>query len=266
MKEKKIAHKIIKIFKIFKPLSLLMLSLFLTNIDNTKLIAASGNVVELEVENTEKKEDKKDKKENVVKEILEDDDIQDKTSAQSKQENKEQIAKNNNKIGTISDNVGVDNKVYNGDKRYENRQFLNFKTKSGKEFYLIVNYEKNSEQVQFLSDVSEAELLEIIKETKGEKYATEKQDIQDTTKAREELAKEIKKELEKENKEEQAKKTNKKNSSLIDFIPYIAIGCVVGYFLYNRRKKAKEKENFENKDVRQNNSLYDEEEHDEDDE
>lgn len=220
-------------------------------------VFASGKTIELETkvekeEKTEKKSNKENKKKTIeLEEVKKDDNAQDKTSGTTKQENEERVKElekeNVNKIGTITESVGSDNHIYNGDKRHENRQFLTFTSKSGKEYYLIIDYTKEGEQVQFLTDVSEEELLSVIKETRGDKLKSQKDELKDTSEDKEKLAKEIRAELEKElnNKEKSEKVTKTKKQNLIDLVPYILIGGAVGYFFYNRKKKQREKENIE---------------------
>lgn len=162
--------------------------------------------------------------------------------------------------GTLIENVGVDNKSYpirrdissksttstsdtsknttaQSKERPSSdaRQFLTFKTKSGKVFHLIVDHDKSSENVQLLTEVSELDLLNMI-ESK-EKKELPKQEI------KKEEPKEIKKEPKKE------------NSGLGS---YLILGIVLlgalGAGYYFKIVKPKQEENFD----------YEEDENDDD--
>lgn len=59
------------------------------------------------------------------------------------------------------------------------RQFITFKTKSGKTFYLIINYDEEGQNVMLLTEVSEDDLLNMV-ETKEKPKEEVKKDRRDT--------------------------------------------------------------------------------------
>lgn len=178
----------------------------------------SGKEVELEEIETDKEETKKNEE-------------------KAKEEQKEK-SKNTNSKATIKENVSSENKVYNGDKRHENRQFLTFTTKNGKEYHLIIDYTQNSEQVKFLSEISEAELLDIIKSSKDSNGI--KDSTLDDNKAKEDIGK-MQKELVSEIKDLKKVDKNNKNTmnsnGLISYIPYVIVAGVIVYYFYKKKKR-----------------------------
>lgn len=106
------------------------------------------------------------------------------------------------------------------------RQFLTFKTKSGKVFHLIVDHDKSSENVQLLTEVSELDLLNMI-ETKEVKEVP-------------------KQEVKKEEPKEEVKKEPKKQSGLGS---YLILGLVLvgalGAGYYFKIVKPKQEEDFD---------------------
>ena len=80
---------------------------------------------------------------------------------------------NNTKAELIEnvDNAGKDYPIYHGertDSKYfaDARQFITFKTKSGKTFHLIINHDETGQNVMLLTEVSEDDLLNMV-ETKA---------------------------------------------------------------------------------------------------
>lgn len=140
------------------------------------------------------------------------------------------------------DNKNADYPVYRGldgegeANKYaaDARQFITFKTKSGKTFHLIINHDENTENVMLLTEVSEDDLLNFV-EVKEKK---------------EEPIKEIIPQIEPE-KEEMPEKEEKKS----DFTTYILIFiiglAVLGggyYFKVIKRKEEEELKDFESDD------------------
>src|SRR5699024_3269859 len=74
--------------------------------------------------------------------------------------------------GTVIENVGTDNKEYPVKESTENtnriesdsRQFITFKTKDEKMFYLIIDHDKEQDNVKLLTDVKESDLESLVKE------------------------------------------------------------------------------------------------------
>ena len=80
------------------------------------------------------------------------------------------------KSGTETNNINSEKKENNTEKSEDNavysadaRQFITFKTKSGKIFHLIINHDEKSENVQLLTEVSEDDLLNMVEKKKEEK-------------------------------------------------------------------------------------------------
>lgn len=158
-----------------------------------------------------------------------------------------------NAKGTVIENVGVDNKEYpirreivrgevktkdaNGNAitnsqfkerpSSDARQFLTFTTKSGKVFHLIINHDKGENNVQLLTEVSEADLLNLI-ENKQENKIIEKEIKQEEVKI--------------EKVKEEPKKENNYGSYFI--LGIVLIG-VLGAGYYFKIVKPKQEEHFE---------------------
>lgn len=103
------------------------------------------------------------------------------------------------------------------------RQFITFKTKSGKTFHLIINHDEKSENVQLLTEVNEDDLLNMVEKKKEVKPVESKPVV--TT---------VEKKEEKPVKEEEASNLGM----------YLLIGLIaasgVGGMLYYKKMKAKE--------------------------
>lgn len=148
--------------------------------------------------------------------------------------------------GTVIENVGTDNKEYpvkesvENDDRIESdsRQFIIFKTKDEKMFYLIIDHDKEQDNVKLLTDVKESDLESLVKEK--DKTPVVKQD-------------EVQVNLDKSDetvKQEEVKKEEPKTKSSLG--SYIILGgvilLVIGigyYFKVVKPKKDKEKYNEE---------------------
>lgn len=148
--------------------------------------------------------------------------------------------------GTVIENVGTDNKEYPVKESTENtnriksdsRQFITFKTKDEKMFYLIIDHDKEQDNVKLLTDVKESDLESLVKEK--DKTSVVKQD-------------EVQVNLDKSNetvKQGEVKKEEPKTKSSLG--SYIILGgvilLVIGvgyYFKIVKPKKDKEKYNEE---------------------
>lgn len=148
--------------------------------------------------------------------------------------------------GTVIENVGTDNKEYPVKESTENtnriksdsRQFITFKTKDEKMFYLIIDHDKEQDNVKLLTDVKESDLESLVKEK--DKTSVVKQD-------------EVQVNLDKSNetvKQGEVKKEEPKTKSSLG--SYIILGgvilLVIGigyYFKVMKPKKDKEKYNEE---------------------
>ena len=176
-----------------------------------------------------------------------------------------------NARGTVIENVGADNKEYpirreittketniknpNGSTTNTNtqikerpssdaRQFLTFKTKSGKVFHLIINHDEADENVQLLTEVSEADLLNMI-ETK---------EVKETPKV----------EVKQEEKQEVKVEAKKENNSLGT---YVILGLVLlgvlGSGYYFKIVKPKQEEDFAFEEENEEDDFFSEENTDE---
>ena len=148
--------------------------------------------------------------------------------------------------GTVIENVGTDNKEYPVKESTENtnriksdsRQFITFKTKDEKMFYLIIDHDKEQDNVKLLTDVKESDLESLVKEK--DKTSVVKQD-------------EVQVNLDKSDetiKQEEVKKEEPKTKSSLG--SYIILGIVIlviigigYYFKVVKPKKDKEKYNEE---------------------
>ena len=149
--------------------------------------------------------------------------------------------------GTVTENVDNGNGEYpihhsgsmecacGGMYSADARQFITFQTKSGKTFHLIINHDEDSENVMLLTEVSEADLLNMV-ETKTE----EKQSV-----TKEEPVKEDK-EKEDTEKSEEPVKEEKKQSGFGSYLLMILVGVgALGGGYYLKVFKAKEKKELE---------------------
>ena len=145
--------------------------------------------------------------------------------------------------GTVTenkDNANKDYPIHHGDDKEKKetdkysadaRQFITFQTKNGKTFHLIINHDKDSENVMLLTEVSEDDLLNMV-----EKKEAPKQEI-----TREEPTKE---EVKPEKKEE-------KGNLGTYIILLLVIGGALGagyYFKVVKKKEDKELEALEEED------------------
>ena len=115
-------------------------------------------------------------------------------------------------------NTSSSDNMYSSDAR----QFITFKTKSGKTFHLIINHDEKSENVQLLTEVNEDDLLNMVEKKKEVKPVEPKPVVT------------VEKKEEKPVKEEEASNLGM----------YLLIGLIaasgVGGLLYYKKMKAKE--------------------------
>ena len=114
------------------------------------------------------------------------------------------------------------------------RQFISFKTKSGKVFHLIINHDEQDQNVMLLTEVSEDDLLNMVEQKESKPEIT-----------KEELEKE-------ESKEEQKPKTMEENGSMGSYILLIfvvvLVMAVAYYFKVVKKKEAEAVESLEEED------------------
>lgn len=121
-------------------------------------------------------------------------------------------------------------------KEIDVRQFLTFQTKSGKTFYLIVDHDKNTQNVQLLTEVGEQDLLNMIE---GEKQVVNKpvedaktiEELQEEREAQEQVEKDAELEVVEE---------EKKKTSPIFFIVVLLVVGVAGYYFKIYKPKQEE--------------------------
>lgn len=148
---------------------------------------------------------------------------------------------NNTKAELIEnvDNAGKDYPIYHGertDSKYfaDARQFITFKTKSGKTFHLIINHDETGQNVMLLTEVSEDDLLNMVetKERPKEEVKVE----------------ETKPEIETKKEEPKVKKEEKTSAGTYLFLGFVILGAVaVGYYfkIYKKSKESSEDEEEE---------------------
>lgn len=117
------------------------------------------------------------------------------------------------------------------------RQFLTFTTQGGKEFHLIVNYDKEgNEQVQMLTEVSEQDLLNSIE---GESVEDKRRQAEEKEMLEREIAEERAKQEAEELKRKQAEEANKPKKKTPWLLYLIGLLAVVGMayyqFIYKRQ-------------------------------
>lgn len=115
------------------------------------------------------------------------------------------------------------------------RQFVEFQTKSGKVFYLIINHDEQTENVLLLTEVSEGDLLNMV-ESKEEEKAPVKEVEKAVEKAEPEKTSEETKEPVKE---------EPKSGIGSYLILFLVIGAVIGGGYYFKVVKAKEKQELQ---------------------
>lgn len=170
--------------------------------------------------------------------------------------------------GDITENVGEDGKKFPSEIAPK-RQFLTFKTNSGKEFHLIIDYMKSNQQVRMLTEVNESDLLNII----DKRNRTENGKIESQEEMEARIRQEIKAQIDKENAEKKAleenqsekdekieKKSSTKKKSEDDTMLYIFGGVIaISIILAKKFIKNKHKNNkpIDDDEEISNNSIYD---------
>ena len=165
--------------------------------------------------------------------------------------NKQNIGENkgipttpSNSNATLIENVDNTNKkypIYHSSKGEQTdkysadaRQFVSFKTKSGKTFHLIINHDEKGENVMLLTEVSEDDLLNMVEIKEKQKEVVKVEPV--------------KQEVKEEVKEE---KNNQKSDTGTYLLLIAVISGVLGtgyYFKLLKKKEVKELENFEEDD------------------
>ena len=114
------------------------------------------------------------------------------------------------------------------------RQFISFKTKSGKVFHLIINHDEQNQNVMLLTEVSEDDLLNMVEQKESKTAIT-----------KEEPEKE-------ESKEEQTPKKMEENGSMGSYVLLIfvvvLVMAVAYYFKVVKKKEAEAVESLEEED------------------
>ena len=114
------------------------------------------------------------------------------------------------------------------------RQFISFKTKSGKVFHLIINHDEQDQNVMLLTEVSEDDLLNMVEQKENKPQIT-----------KEEPEKE-------ESKEEQKPKKMEENGSMGSYVLLIfvvvLVMAVAYYFKVVKKKEAEAVESLEEED------------------
>ena len=117
------------------------------------------------------------------------------------------------------------------------RQFITFKTKSGKTFHLIINYDEEGQNVMLLTEVSEDDLLNMVEAKEKPKEEVKKiEEVPPPTEAtKEETVK-----------EEPKKKEESKGAGLYIFLGLLVMAVVgAGYYFKIYKKKQEESEDEE---------------------
>ena len=114
------------------------------------------------------------------------------------------------------------------------RQFISFKTKSGKVFHLIINHDEQDQNVMLLTEVSEDDLLNMVEHKENKPEIT-----------KEEPEKE-------ESKEEQKPKKMEENGSMGSYVLLIfvvvLVMAVAYYFKVVKKKETEAVESLEEED------------------
>ena len=114
------------------------------------------------------------------------------------------------------------------------RQFITFKTKSGKTFHIIINYDEEGQNVMLLTEVSEDDLLNMVEAKEKPKEEVKK--IEEVPPPTEETKEEPLK-------EEPKKKEESKGAGIYIFLGLLAMAVVgAGYYfkIYKKKQEASE--------------------------
>ena len=131
------------------------------------------------------------------------------------------------------ESAGDENSKYFADAR----QFITFKTKSGKTFHLIINYDEEGQNVMLLTEVSEDDLLNMVEAKEKPKEEVKKiEEVPLPTEATKE----------EQVKEEPKKKEESKGAGLYIFLGLLVMAVVgAGYYFKIYKKKQEESEDEE---------------------
>jgi len=110
------------------------------------------------------------------------------------------------------------------------RQFITFKTKSGKTFHLIINHDEEGQNVMLLTEVSEDDLLNMVE--KKEKPKEEVKKIEETV-------------SESEVKKEELKKEEGKGNGSYIFLGIIVLAVVGAGYYFKIYKKKQEEDDYD---------------------
>ena len=117
------------------------------------------------------------------------------------------------------------------------RQFITFKTKSGKTFHLIINYDEEGQNVMLLTEVSEDDLLNMVEA---------KEKTKEEVKKIEEIPLPTEATKEEPVKEESKKKEESKGAGLYIFLGLLVMAVVgAGYYFKIYKKRQEESEDDE---------------------
>ena len=120
------------------------------------------------------------------------------------------------------------------------RQFITFKTKSGKTFHLIINYDEEGQNVMLLTEVSEDDLLNMVEA---------KEKTKEEVKKIEEVPLPTEATKEEPVKEEPKKKEESKGGGLYIFLGLLVMAVIgAGYYFKIYKKKQEESEDDEDYD------------------
>lgn len=158
------------------------------------------------------------------------------------------------KIESNSSNENKTNTQNLQDNPVDIRQFLTFQTSSGKTFHLIIDHEKNQDNVQLLTEVGEQDLLNMIEGAK-----------EDNPELKEEIEpiKEIEdKEEPKIADEEKTKKEKKSKSGLIMLLMALIVGGAGYYFKIYKGNKETDSDDYYDEDDYDDSEYEDEFEED----
>ncbi len=135
--------------------------------------------------------------------------------------------------GTVVENVNQNNDEYEiNENEASKRQFVTIITKSGKEFHLIINHDKQGDNVQFLTEVSEQDLLNVVELPTEEVNIIEEDRVEEVVEIIEEDVKE-----------------DDKSNTFLYFMLFVVV-AVVGYYLkIVKPKKSSGKSEFDDEDI-----------------
>lgn len=129
------------------------------------------------------------------------------------------------------------------------RQFVTFKTKSGKTFHLIINHDEQSENVMLLTEVTEDDLLNMVE--KKEKPKEEVKKIEETI-------------PESEVKKEEPKKEESKGNGSYIFLGIIVLAVVGAGYYFKIYKKKQEEDDYDEDEYDEFEDEYEKEDDAED--